>query len=453
MSLRGIRLLSIIILYCLISISALSFLIDTYDNDNLIASKQKVTRENSEVHISNINRTEFREWLRFNEGSGNTAYDISGYNNHGTLYGPSWVSGFQSYGLRFDGLNDYLKVEDSQSLHIDNAITVCYWCKFESPQYWSIIMMKGESYSMGDNDWFFFHGGENNIGFGIINEYGQEKSIFSSGVLEYGKWYFIIGKYNQDKVWIRIMNDTYDNSWWAWGGGKIRVSTSNIYMATRARGAYTLVNLDEVQIYNVALSDNEILFLFNQKACMYYSEGILYSKSLIGKVDSFIRFFYNCYKTLEQNIQIQFSNNNNTWYSSEGYLGSWSNLNNGSHALNLTLPYNEKFYYRVSFKRGVNDESPKLYDIYLTYESLTVESTIWQDLIMFLILLFVLIGLGLLGLSVHVFFALLGFLLSIILTVYMVVNGYLLTDYPFPLIYLMLIPILENFLIIVKEAG
>ena len=28
---------------------------------------------------------------KFNEGEGNTLYDHSGYNNHGTIYGASWI--------------------------------------------------------------------------------------------------------------------------------------------------------------------------------------------------------------------------------------------------------------------------------------------------------------------------------------------------------------------------
>jgi len=32
-------------------------------------------------------------WLRFDEGSGDTVRDISGYGNNGTIYGATWTSG------------------------------------------------------------------------------------------------------------------------------------------------------------------------------------------------------------------------------------------------------------------------------------------------------------------------------------------------------------------------
>ena len=47
-------------------------------------------------------------WLNFDEGSGSTVYDRSGYNNHGTIYGASWVeipSNISAQFLNADGEN------------------------------------------------------------------------------------------------------------------------------------------------------------------------------------------------------------------------------------------------------------------------------------------------------------------------------------------------------------
>ena len=40
----------------------------------------------------------------FDENSGNTAYDSSGFNNTGTIHEATWVTGKYGSGLSFDGL-------------------------------------------------------------------------------------------------------------------------------------------------------------------------------------------------------------------------------------------------------------------------------------------------------------------------------------------------------------
>jgi len=69
-------------------------------------------------------------WL-FNEGGGNTVFDLSGYGNHGTLgggtaaYCPVWTTGKLGSALSFD--DDYVKVLDADILDITDRITLEVW--------------------------------------------------------------------------------------------------------------------------------------------------------------------------------------------------------------------------------------------------------------------------------------------------------------------------------------
>jgi len=65
----------------------------------------------------------------FDEGSGSIAYDSSGNDNHGTVYGASWVAGVNSTALYYDGENDYVKVPHADSLNIIDEITIEAWMK------------------------------------------------------------------------------------------------------------------------------------------------------------------------------------------------------------------------------------------------------------------------------------------------------------------------------------
>jgi len=63
-------------------------------------------------------------WYDFATLKGGTVYDLSGYGNHGTLYGPVWRRGPLIGALSFDGVDDYVEVPDSPSLDITRKITI-----------------------------------------------------------------------------------------------------------------------------------------------------------------------------------------------------------------------------------------------------------------------------------------------------------------------------------------
>jgi len=57
-------------------------------------------------------------WLDFLEPKGTTAYDKSGYGNHGTIYGATRARALGRRGLFFDGVDDYARVLYSDELYV-----------------------------------------------------------------------------------------------------------------------------------------------------------------------------------------------------------------------------------------------------------------------------------------------------------------------------------------------
>jgi len=51
-------------------------------------------------------------YWKFDEGNGNTAHDSSGHDFDGTINGASWVTGYSSYALDFDGQDDYVNLDN-----------------------------------------------------------------------------------------------------------------------------------------------------------------------------------------------------------------------------------------------------------------------------------------------------------------------------------------------------
>ncbi len=70
-------------------------------------------------------------YWKFDEGSGNTAYDLSNYTNDGTINGdPKWVAGKIGAALEFDGSDDYVDCGNDPSLNINDRITVALFTSF-----------------------------------------------------------------------------------------------------------------------------------------------------------------------------------------------------------------------------------------------------------------------------------------------------------------------------------
>ena len=84
---------------------------------------------------------------KFDEGSGNIAYDSSGNNNHGTIYGATWVDGKFGKALQFDGIDDYVNISASSSLDIipDKSITVSFLFNLRDiSRAYNVIVKEGE---------------------------------------------------------------------------------------------------------------------------------------------------------------------------------------------------------------------------------------------------------------------------------------------------------------------
>jgi len=68
------------------------------------------------------------EW-HFDEGSGNVTEDSSGNGNDGTIYGATWTTGVSGTALEFDGVDEYVDVEDD--IHSATTGSMEAWIKLD----------------------------------------------------------------------------------------------------------------------------------------------------------------------------------------------------------------------------------------------------------------------------------------------------------------------------------
>lgn len=202
----------------------------------------------------------------FDEGKGEVVRDSSGNNNDGEIFGATWADGMKGKALSFDGKDDYVEVPVSPSLVLDKNWTVGAWVKSEDfgAKLRYIVGELGEE------------GLSNPFALCIANE-GICLQSFSG---EAGRWqycYGAAGKYNDNK-WHQVTG-TYDGNYLkVYLDGSLQtekpVTTSpvgpgkSLIIGSRpgrpASGHENLKGfIDEVKVYNRALSPREIKSSYN----------------------------------------------------------------------------------------------------------------------------------------------------------------------------------------------
>jgi len=198
-----------------------------------------------------------------------TAWDYSGNNNHGTPYGMNQgldngtsgctSSGNMSRGVMFDGVNDYVEV----TAEISYPVTIEVWLKDNnmSTSYTNIFRRDWAT----SNSWILAHYSTNSkFLFGVANSTCQHEVY--TNVLNNNQWYHIVCIYNgtslfmyQDGILVNINNNLDDACLYLDLKDITAIANNHDYNGT----------IDEVRIYNRALSQDEITALYNLDASKY----------------------------------------------------------------------------------------------------------------------------------------------------------------------------------------
>lgn len=193
---------------------------------------------------------------RFNDEAGTTAVDSSGNGNNGTLEGdPQWVAGKIEGALEFDGVGDYVNCGDNEVLDIQNQITLACWFKVDTfGRNWATLIAKGDSsyrLSRGESNY--------SIHFGFQGAVSSPYSWFDGRKrVNDNQWHHAAGVYDGTEARIYIDGELDASQP---GSGPMNVSGYPLYIGENAQafGRYWNGFIDDVRIYNRALSQEELL--------------------------------------------------------------------------------------------------------------------------------------------------------------------------------------------------
>jgi hypothetical protein len=142
--------------------------------------------------------------FKFDEAAGEVARDASAHGNDGAIRGASWTEGRYAWGLRFDGINDRVRVEDAPSLRLSNALTLEAWVKPDRRRGGGTVVAKLGSYALlVKRPMPLLRAG------GVIQLGSRRYSILSNAALAPGIWQHIAFIFDGIRMAI-LINGTVD---------------------------------------------------------------------------------------------------------------------------------------------------------------------------------------------------------------------------------------------------
>ena len=198
-----------------------------------------------------------------------SAKDLSGNGNDDIIYGAKCVNGKFGKALRFDGVDDYVEVSDNPmfSSHATvGEITVVAWVKVlglstdTHRQMRQPVIAKGFP---GEWEWALYVYDDQTVGFSTWQCGGSGHSEPYGGFISLNEWHHLAASFKEG-----VANRVYLNGVEVATGttfkGRPCDGTRPVRIGSREDGQFLNAIIDEVRIYNRALSEEEIRALYEQ---------------------------------------------------------------------------------------------------------------------------------------------------------------------------------------------
>ncbi|MBN1431742.1 MAG: PKD domain-containing protein [Methanomicrobiaceae archaeon] len=210
-------------------------------------------------------------WWKFDESSGSTAYDSSGNNNNGVIYGSviRESAGACNGALYFDGTSTYVLVPDSNTLDAPAYLTYTAWLRPEPPEpsgfdnYTSLI-------DKGSNDVDNYElfvsrvGSTSEFTFETYAGYFRDYTT-NAFTYDYNKWQHLAFVADTDAGTAKLYIDGVHVATMSGLPSYFETNSDSLTLGRQQYAGYPLYYrglMDEVQLYTVALDDNQIRTIY-----------------------------------------------------------------------------------------------------------------------------------------------------------------------------------------------
>jgi beta-lactam-binding protein with PASTA domain len=194
--------------------------------------------------------------LGFDEAAGSPgAADSSGGGRHGTVTGAATVEGRYGNALSFDGVDDWVTIEGDAGLALGSAMTLEAWIKPTDLNGWRTVLMMENAPSAAY--YLYANNPDVNRPAAYFESGSNLRMITGTTALPLGAWRHLAATYDGTNMKIYVNGTLMRTVLRAGpinaGNGPMRIGGNTIWPAEFFQGV-----IDEVRVYNRALSDTEI---------------------------------------------------------------------------------------------------------------------------------------------------------------------------------------------------
>lgn len=206
-------------------------------------------------------------YWKFDESSGNFVYNSAGEGISlvGTVNNAVFAPGKYNNGLQFNGASSYVKITDTPALRFGTAdVTISAWFKTSTTGVYQFILSKG-AFSGPNYPYYAVYiipGNKvqfavSDCGTGICNQDASRQPVISSSVVTDGQWHHVAGVRKSTGYELYL-----DGNLEAARSEPARNSDGaidNLYIGNQKDQNYFAGMIDEVKIYNRALTADQVV--------------------------------------------------------------------------------------------------------------------------------------------------------------------------------------------------
>ncbi len=256
---------------------------DTLFGGEKVESSENVEVVDGDVQLEHggIDPSALAVW-HFDEGSGTIATDSSGNGYDGTIHGATWTTGISGGALDFDGVDDYIGIMTSSTLDNLNALTFEAWIYPRVDAHWHVISKGTGSKRLYSEAWMSTLDLTGRVRYQPTHAFA--KSIDNTVTLNL--WQHVLMTWSTTDDTLRVYHNGGEVSYSSLsaGVGTIEDDSSYPYVigarSDLVAGSFFDGIIDQVRIYNRALSAQEIKDIYQNGSYRFKSTGNLISKPI-----------------------------------------------------------------------------------------------------------------------------------------------------------------------------
>ena len=210
-----------------------------------------IVKSSPVFHPMNIPSPGLISAWHFDENTGTTAHDsVAGHN--GTISSAGWVSGIRGKALQFDGTTSQIEVPGAGFNPVGNGLSLSFWFRLNAAGDKGTFIFQNLKYAASMD-------AQGRIVFTVYTPAGYTlNSGTASRVLD-TDWHHVALTYDGTtmKIFLDGLMRTYASK-----SGNLQSSTADVYIGKQQNINPFKGTLDEMLVYNRALTDTEILQVF-----------------------------------------------------------------------------------------------------------------------------------------------------------------------------------------------